>query len=582
MTTHSSLTMSLLLKYSKVFNDGDERTPAEILAPYGRTLTLKMIGVLNSMLQRKLRALPQQMVSWFGSESGLGEEMMKKIFNGYRNEIRAGAKLFLVNDHANLNVMAKNLPEIDLEAAIDADQSHLDFFKAYLKINEDFLRKQENISATLPKGFTGLEKATWMTTATLISYYDFSYIDEVLAAIQMIKAMYCFEFLQTYHPQLYQRYLEYKGVVDFKDYAKKMFPLTDLCFTGAVGINGSDQTNQQFLEIFNHQADIPENEENVAERDFLAIRNRPLYRVGENDYVMLNRAMIINKMYTSIYWDCKAIIDANPGLGITQNGFRTDYTTNFSEGYLVYKLLEKAYGNKSYKQFSGEQMRALMDHSEPDYYIRNGNKVFLFEVKDSFITGKAKQSFNVVNIVEDLKSKYYKTDHSEKAVKQLITRIILSLTMGYPFDQHYRPKSLKFYPVLIVYDINLTVPGIESVLMAWFETERDSLIEEMEGEGIKGFQIHNVVVLHIDCLILLNEYIRAGKIKLEDLIDAHLLRRRNLLKITQGKSFEEIKAGVLNSYLSFNEYVRNFIDRIPPGQRIMPSEYNIFQDEKQH
>ncbi|MCZ4222902.1 hypothetical protein [Pedobacter rhodius] len=580
MKTHSSVTMSLLLKYSTVFNDGDQRTPAEILAPYGRTMTLKMIGVLNSMLQRKLKELPQQMFSWFGSDSDLGEQMMKKIFNGYRNEIRAGARLFLVNDHANLrmNVMAKNLPEIDLETAIDVDQSHLNFFKAYLKINEDFLRKQENIGATIPEEFTGLEKATWMTTATLISYYDFAYIDEVLAAIQMIKAMYCFDFLQKYNPQLYQHYLDNKGVVDFKDYAKKMFPLTNLCFTDAVGINGSDQANQQFLEIFNHQVDIPENEENVAKRDFLAIRNRPLYKVGENDFVMLNRAMIINKMYTSIYWDCKAIIDTNPALGISQNGFRTDYTTEFSEGYLVYKLFEKAYGNKSYKQFSGEQMRVLMNHSEPDYYVRNGNKVFLIEVKDSFITGKAKQSFDVPTIVNDLKSKYYKTDYSEKAVKQLLTRIRLSLTMGYPFDQHYKPKSLKFYPILIVYDVNLTVPGIESVLIGWFETERDTLIQEMADKGITGFQINNVVVLHIDCLILLNEYIRAGRIKLEDLIDGHLLRRRNLLKITNAKSFKEIKASVLNSYLSFNEYVRNIIDQIPPGRRIMPSEYNIFKD----
>lgn len=581
MTTHSSLSMSLLLKYSTVFNDGNERTPTEILTPLGKTLTLKMIGVLNSMLQRKIEELPQQMVSWFGVSSDLGEQMMKKIFNGYRNEIRARTRLILVNDYANLmmNVIVRNLPEIDSDTVIDTDQSHLEFFKAYLKINDDFLRKQKNIIATLPNEFTGLQKANWMTTATLISYYDFSYINKALAVIQIIKAMYCFEFLERYNPQLFQLYLDHKGVMDFKDYAKKMFPLANLCFTDAIGINGSDEANQQFLEIFNHQADILENEENVAKHDFLAIRNRPLYKVGENDYVILNRAMIINKMYTSIYWDCKNIIEANPQLAISQDGFRTDYTTDFSEGYLVYILLEKAYGNKRYKQYSGEQMKELMNHSEPDYYVRNGNKVFLFEVKDSFITGKAKQSFDILKIVEDLKNKYYKTKHSEKAIKQLLTRIKLSLTMGYPFDQNYKPKSLKFYPILIVYDINLTVPGIESVLIEWFETERDILIKEMAEKDITGFHINNIVVLHIDCLVLLNEYIKAGKIKLEDLINGHLVRRRNLLKTTHGKSFNEIKSGILNSYLSFNEFVRNYIDQIPPSRRIIHSEYNIFKDE---
>ncbi|QPH37855.1 hypothetical protein [Pedobacter endophyticus] len=581
MSTHSNLSMSLLVKYSRVFNDGDERSPREILAPYGKTLTLKMIGVLNSMLQRRINELSEQVVSWFGPEGMLGTEMMHKIIAGYRAEINMGMKLRLISSYTNLrmNITAMELDEVADDSAIDIDESHLNFFIAYLKLNEEFLYKQEGIASTIPAEFTGLQRASWMSTATLLSYHDFSQIDQVVGAVQMIKAMYCMEFIEKYNQQLHQLYLESKGVQDFKEYAKKMFPLSILCFTPAVSINGQDEENQKFLELFNLQATIPESEENAVKFDFLAVRNRPLYSVGNNEYVMLNRAMIIGKMYSSVYWDCKSILATHPEIGISADKFRTDFTTDFSEGYLVYKMFDKAYSKRSCINLSGEQMKAQMGNTEPDYYVRNGNKVFLIEVKDSFITGKAKQSFSVKDIQEDLKKKYYKSGNSEKAVKQLVTRIRFSLTKAYPFDQHYKPQSLRFYPILIVYDINLTVPGIESVLNDWFNTERESLIQEMADAGIKGFTINDVVILHIDGLILATEYIEAGKLKLESLIDEHLQRKRRLLKITDGSTIEDIKADVLNSYFSFNEIVMNTVNSIPPKNRIMPSEFSVFKGE---
>nr|WP_199075195.1 hypothetical protein [Pedobacter sp. ASV19] len=575
--SHSSVSMSLLIKYSKVFSQ-DQLSPEEILRPYGKTLTLKMIGVLNRMLAQDLKELPQQIISWFGPEGPLGQQMMLQIMAGYRDEIKAGAKLTLVNQYANLtmNIIAKQLDEVDENTAINIDQSHLDFFKAYLKINEAFLLKQDNILSSLPEEMEGIEKATWMNTVTMLSYYDFTYIDRLTSICQLIKAMYCFEFIEAYNPALYKLFIDSKKITGFKDYALKMLPLTELCFSDLVSFNGSSEENQDFLELYNHQTDIEVSEENTAKFDFLAIRNKPIYGVGNNDYVILNRAMVINKVYSSVYWDCKAILKANHQLGISEDRFRVDFTTDFSEGYLVYKLLKKAYEKKSCKQFSGAEMKAEMAQSEPDYYIRNGNKVFIYEVKDSFIAGKSKQSFDVPTIREDIEKKYYKHNNSEKAVKQLITRIKFSLQKEYPFDTNYNPRSLRFYPILIVYDINLTVPGVESLITAWFNTEREQLIAEMTEKCIKGYHINDIVILHIDALILLSEYIRANKLKMEDLIDKHLARKRDLLKLNQGKTFDEVKANVLNSYVPFNGYVMDHIQSLKPKDKILPPEFLLF------
>ena len=580
MSAHSKLKMSLIVVFSKIF-DYDTREPKEILEPYGKALTLKMIAVMNSILQKKIIEIQRQIIYWFGTEGKMGEIIISKIFHGYREEIGGGARLILINHYTNLkmNILAISLPEVKHNMEVNFDESHLDFFIAYIKMNEIFADRQDSIGKTVPAEYSGILRATWLSTASLISSYDFSYFSLEQAIYQLIKVKHCTDFLCSYNNNLFQLYLASKKITSFQDYATKIFPLLMLCNGDAITINGKDKVSQDFLELYNHQNDIEENKENIEEFDFLPIRNKPLYLVSENEYVIINRAMIFNKVYNSIYWDCKSIVKSNPALGISENRFRADYTTHFSEGYLVYKLMKRAYENKSVLNFSGAEMKKKMKSSEPDYYVRNGNKVFLVEVKDSFISGVTKQSFNINSIQEEIKKKYYSTEGPEKAIMQLITRIKLSLTKKFIFDQNYKPQSLRLYPILIVYDINLTVPGIESLMIEWFKIERDKLINELKEFGIIGFQIKDLVILHIDGLIGLTEYIRAGKVKLEILINNHLYRRKLLLKIDKKTSFNELKSSVLDSYLSFNQYVMDFIRSIPSKERLMSTEFRNLGDD---
>ncbi len=572
----SNLNMSLLIKFSKVFPN-ENINPQQLLQPYGRKLVLQMVAVLNLLLQKRIEKLPQQVKEWFGDQNPLALKIMELIFEGYQQEIDQGMELHLINDYSNLtlNQIAVDFTEIGENEKVEIDKSHLDLFKAYLWLNEDFLEKLENVPNTLPSSVSGLDVATWLLTASSISYYDFAYSSELISVCQIIKTIYCYQFIENYNKDLYYEYLNSKNINSLEEYLRKMFSLVQLCFTDVVTFNGKLKEDEEFLELFNHLNDIEFSEQNQKNYDFILIRNKPIFRVDNNQYLFLNRAMIINKIYSSIYWDIKGILNKNLNYNITEDQFRKDYTTHFSEGYLVYKLLNKAYGKKSYKQFSGEEMKAIMGHSEPDYYIRNGNKVFIYEVKDSFIAGKVKQSFNAECIENELEQKYYKEGKSEKAVKQLITRIKFSLLKKYKFDDLYNVKSLNIYPILIVYDINLTVPGIKRLLVKWFNIEKGILIEDLKKQDITGFKINDVVLLHIDGLVLLSEYIKANKLYVEDLIDNYHKRNQKLLKPNQNKSFKEVKANILNTFLSFQQYVMDYLNSIKPKNRIKPNEIQL-------
>ena len=224
-------------------------------------------------------------------------------------------------------------------------------FKVYLYLNEKFLEKLENLPKTLPKSVQGLDVATWLLTASAISYYDFAYSSELVSVCQIIKAMYCYQFIEEYNKELYSEYLNSKKINSFQEYVRKMFALVQLCFTDMVTFNGKLKEDEEFLELFNHLNDIEFSEQNQKNYDFIQIRNKPIFRVDNNQYLFLNRAMIINKIYSSIYWDIKGILNKNLKYNITEDQFRKDYTTHFSEGYLVYKLLNKAYGKKVTSSF---------------------------------------------------------------------------------------------------------------------------------------------------------------------------------------------------------------------------------------
>lgn len=57
--------------------------------------------------------------------------------------------------------------------------------------------------------------------------------------------------------------------------------------------------------------------------------------------------------------------------------------------------------------------------AEPDYYIRNGNKIFLFESKDILIPSETKVSNDYENISSELKKRLY---YEEKGMVELIIK----------------------------------------------------------------------------------------------------------------------------------------------------------------
>ena len=90
-----------------------------------------------------------------------------------------------------------------------------------------------------------------------------------------------------------------------------------------------------------------------------------------------------------------------------KGNFRSFYCDEFSEKILLYKTLNSIFKNK-YKELSGEEIKTNYNiDAEPDYYIRNGNSIFLFESKDILINATIKSTYDFTQYESEFRKKLY-------------------------------------------------------------------------------------------------------------------------------------------------------------------------------
>ncbi|MFN8300675.1 MAG: hypothetical protein U0T75_16350 [Chitinophagales bacterium] len=104
--------------------------------------------------------------------------------------------------------------------------------------------------------------------------------------------------------------------------------------------------------------------------------------------------------------------------------FKNIYSTEFSENELFYSVMNYAFEKSDYIRFNGTQMKAALKEGEPDYYMRDKSKIYLFEFKDVLLEAKAKHSHKYEDIVAEISKKLVKNQNeSPKGISQLVNVI---------------------------------------------------------------------------------------------------------------------------------------------------------------
>lgn len=434
----------------------------------------------------------------------------------------------------------------DIEDLRSKGRIEKDYLKALLAANTITLRKGKSKSK---RSTEDIEIYLAESFVSQLGSADFLYPQrQLLLMSQTVKCMRFFEFASKdslLHP-LVQDFCDYYGIKKWWIYPKAIWSVYSLT-EGKAGIIKTGRIASKELEEYisviekssiSSNAIIPKNE-NV---DYTTFRAKPLIKIAEDEYVVFNIQLLIERLFSGLYFDFRQIALAR---GVSQSDFKRHYSTVFSEQSFLCGVLYVALKNHFDVLMTDEDClkhdtaKDAPNTSRPDFYARKGNVVLLFENKDILLSQDIKEHGSLEQLVDFLKTRLFRNEKGKPEGVSQLMNLVSKIRSG-EFQKRWDaecPYNAIVYPILVVPEIKFTIHGVKNLLQRW--------------QHETGVQMNNVKpVAYVDlgtfCLYQ-HEFEHNGLLPYLD--DYYVQSDFNLFK--QSGEFSRIP----NALMSFSDYL---------------------------
>lgn len=380
-------------------------------------------------------------------------------------------------------------------------------FKAYVAINQKLGKKSKHIKpAEIIKKPADMADFFFLLNLNSFDLNNYRLLKVIIT--QYYKGCLFLKFLNNSNEtkKLIEKFVEFYEVDSIKRYVSYL-SIVHLKLVGNGRITHVDIPDYKIFNFYEKHSlyNIPE----LKLIDYIDIRSNPFVTNLDKDK---NRVTVVDSLltaemfYNGLYFKLKKI---NDNLSVDKVDLLRIKTQEFSEKLLFKETIRSIFGKK-YIQFSCEQIDNSMDGGI-DYYVRNGNKVFLFESKDIFLSSKSKVSLDYEKVIEEIKTKLYydSSKNKNKAILQLSNFIEKIINFQLPFDKNYKVNSLKIYPVIVVHTRVFNVTGLNIILQDLFKKASKKRLKNFKGT------INELILIDIDTLIFNREFFESKKINFE-------------------------------------------------------------------
>lgn len=410
-----------------------------------------------------------------------------------------------------------NENNLDIVNDLTSEQE-LQLFKAYLICCQEWIDKQRpNFNIKEIKCELDLIK---ILLPSQIPYQEIQELKDF--RIQFIKAIYFFKFCER-NPDFKEYlkiFLKEYNLSSWHDYLKNILSLYVRKFeelkTPSV-INVPDE----FLEVISFLNDLSINMDKYEEKiDFLNLREKPIYKIDENNFVFLNLNFLVDKIYQGIQFDFAKVLLKNSA---THKGKTIKSTKDFigifgnifSENGLLYCIMNFAFEKTGYVRFEGDFMKQYID-AEPDYYMRDKGKIYLFEFKNVYLAADVKHCYDLETIKVELFKKFVENQQGKpKGISQLINSIYSIRNGEFDSFDSFDYQNAIIYPIIVYVDVSFNMAGVNYMLNREFKR----LLEQ------KGFQylknIENLTMIDLDSFIKFQDLYRDKRLKLNNCLNEY-------------------------------------------------------------
>lgn len=432
------------------------------------------------------------------------------------------------------------------------NQIRINLLKAYLLINNK-------------QGFALHEddNELYIVMGNALTHSLYSGIDLIkLRLAEMIKACLFFEYCEKDLPKHLEKFLQYYEIDTWKEYIRLIHQLGKLVFKKKIDdpitqifIPETDRNYEKkvrFIETFCLQ------KVDAGDQDFTCIKSHPILKdKTANSYRIIFEQFFIEKMYKSLYFTFNRINnEIFVGTPHYIKDLKSTLGKNFSENILLNRVLKDSLGNK-YKHLGNSD---LGDNEDPDYYIRDGKYILLFENKDNLVDRSIADSRDVKILTDKLKNIFICNEKGEdKAIRQLINNIEKIQNGNFIKDNGIKPHNCIIYPIVVIDNSLFSLAGINTLVNQWF-------ITEIKARSIKPEHIKPLTIIDIDSLILYQGLYSQKEYGLRHLIDEYW--HWITTTINKKNSRYETVDNKIMKYLSFKFY----LDDIFKDQNIFTQE----------
>lgn len=444
-------------------------------------------------------------------------------------------------------------------------------FKAILLINQSIGDWEAPLEYNSNGETTNLCLAKSLLCTTLNNFGSSTLKAEYVAMLQIIKGYHFFMYCeQSKFKEHLSVFLENNGAKSWCHYLYDairliLFPLQNKQgYFPRIELN-SQGDGEKFLRAHSFKEDTIVPLE--ANQDYTYFKSHPLIELNDGTYLPISPIFCINHIYKSIYFEFKAINESFFGTAnyINGQGLLSIFTTEFSEQTLFERYVRNAIcRHRGIKKSDRECKKEKPFGHEPDFYLRDGNNIILFENKDIMIPDHLISSKQYDQLEQELDKKLVK-----KGINQLIYNIKQIENKTFKWDSNL-PNKPKIYPVLVIDDSSLCAPGLNYILNEVFQ-------QQLKCNNIK-LKVYPLAIVELDTLIAFANYFQLSDVRFKKLLEQFY---DYISKNKRPEKVEQLLREVLHKYFPFYIFMSQEIVKTPFDNTIFEGVLDKVREETQ-
>jgi hypothetical protein len=428
-----------------------------------------------------------------------------------------------------------------------------DMFKAFLIAND--ITMNRNHGENPYKTDEDLEMHMACLMMERYAYNDFTNQKSdinVQLMNQTIRCIRWFEFMEK-HEALQDVYHDFKvenHILIWQEYVRTFWGIFAMANnrTGVIEfdrIKDEDGVLSEFI-VDKNSWDLHDTIKLTDNEDYVAFRNKPFIRISPRKYAIIDITFVIDKLYNGLYFELNSYWKKR--YPTNENEFKRLFTTQFTEEFVFANDLKEISDKHGWFSLSDNECGNISKlGSPPDFYIRDGNTIILFESKDVMIRKDVKARGTIKELLDTADKSYVGYQDGKKyklkGVGQLVRNAKRIQEGQFTWDK-FADRDSTIWMVLVVADYKQVAAGWKNYLCR-------KMYEECQRQGVDTNKVKPLILTDIGTITWYKEnFKKYGFLYyMEKYCEETMFDRK---KLYEGKG---VLVNVMNQTLSFSGFM---------------------------